>query len=454
MELRKIKVGFVGFGEVNSPRDLIEHKCAEAQKALEKLGLELVTTAPVSDDSAGMDVARAKRELARQDFPLLVVCLAGWIPSHAVMDVISPFAHKPMILWGLTGSYQDGRLVTTADQAGTSALRAPMEAIGFKFKYVYDTPETPYRAAEKVRAFAEVAQAAALLRQSRIGMMGYRDMKLHATLFDGLSLRRVVGTEVENFEILEIVRRMEQQDPAEIEKIAHKLIREWKSDKLLTVQVLEKSIRLYLAVMEKVKERNYQAVSLIDVDGVKKLLGFTPAAALMMLSDLGKLPTTPENDALGCVTQLIVRYLTGQAAPYFEFYEFFGDRLLVGVPDYIPAAVAEGGVQVRLTQFGLLSEGVLNVSKVKTGRVTLCRLAGVANAYQMHMVTGQAVSPRKWEEAGWAPPAPQLPSLEVILDTPVEQFAEQVFCQHYILAYGDQRKKIEDLCKLLGIEVV
>ena len=26
----KIKVGFVGFGEVNSPRDLIEQKCAAA----------------------------------------------------------------------------------------------------------------------------------------------------------------------------------------------------------------------------------------------------------------------------------------------------------------------------------------------------------------------------------------------------------------------------------------
>ena len=27
MELRKPKAGFVGFGEVNSPRDLIERKC-------------------------------------------------------------------------------------------------------------------------------------------------------------------------------------------------------------------------------------------------------------------------------------------------------------------------------------------------------------------------------------------------------------------------------------------
>ena len=103
LQLPPIKAGFVGFGEVNSPRDLIERKVSAARRALEDLGLELVATGPVSDDPAGLDEARAREELSRQDFDLLVVCLAGWIPSHTVIDVISPFAHKPMVLWGLTG---------------------------------------------------------------------------------------------------------------------------------------------------------------------------------------------------------------------------------------------------------------------------------------------------------------------------------------------------------------
>src|SRR5512139_295625 len=115
LHLPKIKAGFVGFGEVNSPRDLIERKLQAARRALEDQGLELVATGPVSDDPAGLDEARAREDLSRQDFDLLVVCLAGWIPSHTVIDVISPFAHKPMVLWGLTGYYEDGRLVTTAD---------------------------------------------------------------------------------------------------------------------------------------------------------------------------------------------------------------------------------------------------------------------------------------------------------------------------------------------------
>ncbi len=456
MQLPTIKAGFAGFGEVNSPRDLIERKCQRAQAALKGLGFELVTTAPVSDDPAGKDEARARQDLSQGDFDLLVVCLAGWIPSHSVVDVIAPFSHKPMVLWGLTGYYEDGRLVTTADQAGTSALRDTLESLGCQFKYVYDTPDAPYAAARQVHEYACVVRAAALLRQSRVGMMGYRDMKLYATLVDGVSLRRVVGTEVEIFETLEVAQRMPEQDPAQVEAIASRLVQEWQvvGNNRLTAQVLEPSIRLYLAVMERVRERGYQAVSLIDVDGVKKLLHFTPAAAMMMLADLGGLATIPENDGLGAVTQLIVRYLTGQVGAYFEFYEFFSDRLLVGVPDYVPAEVVDGAVQVRLTAFGQFSEGILNVSPVKTGQVTLCRLASRGDRYRMHIVTGQALKPRPWEEAGWTPPAPQLPSLEIVLDTPVADFAQKVLGQHYILAYGDQRSLLEALCRLLKIEII
>ena len=84
------------------------------------------------------------------------------------------------------------------------------------------------------------------------------------------------------------------------------------------------------------RERGYQGVSLIDVDGMKKLLNFPPAMVFMLLAEDPGVCTIPENDALGAVTQLIVRYLTGQAAAYLEFYEFMEDRVLAGVPDFVP----------------------------------------------------------------------------------------------------------------------
>jgi L-fucose isomerase-like protein len=451
----KITIGFVGFGEVNSPRELIEEKCAAARQALLDRGLDVIATAPVSDDPERRDEHRAINELATAEFDLLVVCVAGWIPSHTVIDVISHWRHKPMILWGLTGHVRAGRLVTTADQAGTAALRDPMEALGFKFKYVYDTYDAPYASADKVAGFARVAHAAARLKHAKIGFMGYRDMALYGTLADGVSLRRVIGPDIEVFEMLEITQRMAEVTAAAVVAAITELRAEWEFVSPVPDATLAKGIRMYLAVMQKVQERGYEAVSLVDVDGVKKLLHFPPALPLLLLADQGGVASIPENDALGSVTQLMVRYLTGQAGAYLEIYEFMRDRLLLGVPDYVPADVVDGRVRVLpWPGFGGLKDGILNVSRLKTGPMTICRLASRGDRYTMHIATGNAVAPRSWEEAGWEPPAPHLPSVEFITDGPMEAFAQKVLSQHYIIAYGDHRSALADLCRLLGIEVV
>ena len=453
MPLPKIRAGFVGFGEVNTPRDIIERLCLAARQQIKKQGIEIVGTEPVSDDPAGHDVERARKDLSKGEFDLLIVCLAGWIPSHAVISVIDRFAHKPMLLWGLTGWKEGDRFVTTAAQAGTSALRKTMQDMGFRFKYVADRMGAPSDL-KKIVSFARAAQAASRLRGAKIGMMGYRDMNLYATLHDGVSLRARIGPEVEVFEMLEMVQAMEKLNRKQVSDTMSGMKKKWTFKKPAAEATLRKAAELYLAVSAKVRERGYEAVSLIDVDGVKKLLQFPPAPVFMLLGEEDDVCTIPENDVMGAVTQLMTRYVTGQIAPYLEFYEFMNSGVLMGVPDYVPSEVVEGPVTVMPTAFGKLSEGLLNVSKVRTGRVTLCRLTYTGDRYSLHLVKGVAREPRKWEEAGWAPPAPQLPSLEIVLDSPIEDFADQVLGQHYIISYDDNTEALNDLCRLLGVEVM
>ena len=126
----------------------------------------------------------------------------------------------------------------------------------------------------------------------------------------------------------------------------------------------------------------------------------------------------------------------------------------MGVPDYVPSEIVEGKVTVMPNAFGDFGEGLLNVSKLKTGKVTICRLAYSGGEYTLHIMTGTARTPAKWEEAGWAPPAPQLPSLEIAFDVPVEEFVQKVMSQHYIISYGDNRKILEALCSILGIRTI
>ncbi|RIH62712.1 hypothetical protein D1164_23500 [Mariniphaga sediminis] len=447
-----IKTAFVGFGEINSPQELIKEMCLQAREEVESLGVKVATTGHVTDDPEGKDVQRAIDDLSRQDFDSLIVCLAGWIPSHAVISITEAFKDKPMVLWGLAGKMENGRVVTPAPQAGTTALRKVFGDLGYKFRYVYNIIGKPSPLGT-IQNFLLAATAAKKLRSTKVGMMGFRDMKLYNTLYEGLSLKEKIGTEIEYFEMLEMFQLSQQADTKEIAGILKKMKTEWEFEQEADEGFLKKGIACYLAIKEIAEKNKFGAISLKDVDGMKKILDFPPAMIFMLLSDEMNLCTIPENDAMGAVTQLVVKQLTGQSAAYLEFYEFFENSVLMGVPDYVPAEVVEGKIKVKPAAFGNIGGGLLNISTMKTGRLTLARLSNTGNRYSMHICTGEGKL-KAWEEAGWDYPAPQLPSLDIHLDVPVDDFAQKISGQHYIIAYGDHTGPLKDYCYLKNIEVV
>lgn len=447
-----VKAGFVGFGEVNSPQQLIKDKCLSALEEVKSLGIEIITTEHVTDDPKGDDIRRALKDLKNADFDLLILCIAGWIPSHAVIAIANEFKNKPMILWGLTGDMENGRLVTAAPQAGTSALRKVFEDLGYKFKYVYNIVGRP-SPLDKILSFSIAAQAVTSMGNTKVGMMGFRDMNLYNTLYEGLSLKAKIGTEIEFFEMLEMLQISKDVEKEEAQQMLAKIKMEWDFEKPADDDFLEKGITYYLAIKKIVVQHNFAAISLKDVDGMKKILSFPPAMIFMLLSDELKVCTIPENDAMGAVTQLIVKCITGQCAAYLEFYEFFTKSVLLGVPDFVPAEVVEGRVKVTPAAFGNISGGLLNISSMKTGKLTMVRLSNTGSNYTMHICTGEGKL-ISWEEAGWDYPAPQLPSLEIFLDTSVDDFVQKISGQHYIIAYGDHSQALKDFCFLKNIQVV
>ena len=444
------KIGFVGFGEVNTPVDVIIRKCKAAEEALKAEGLDLVSVYPVADDYEETQVKAAVEALAKDSFDALVVCIAGWIPTHAVLKVTEHYRHLPMVLWGLCGWYEGDRLVTTADQAGTTGLRGTFEGLGYKFKYVYDIIGKKTRSAV-VANYCKAAITAKQLLVDKVGMAGYRDMNLYGTLYDGMSLKKTTGVEIETFEMLEIQQRYEKLSEEEKRDIVNNRILKWNFLKPANDDAMMKAAGYYLAVKAIADERSYKSISLKDVDGMKKLCGFPPAPIFMLLSEDGY-TTVPENDSLGAVTQLMIKGLTGQLGGYLEFYEFFENSVLAGVPDFIASDMIDGDTYTVLpAAFGMLNQGILNVSKVKTGTLTMSRLVYKDGKYIMHVILGNGKNPPKWEECGWDAPAPQLSALEIEIGD-VESFAQNVACQHYIISYGDNREIIGDLCDILGIE--
>lgn len=448
----QIRAGFAAFGEVNTPYEKLQEKHDWAINNLQMPSLQLFDAGIVIDDEDDASADAAIATLKAADMDVLVVCVAGWIPTHAVIRVTDEFRHLPILLWGLCGWRAGGRIVTTAEQAGTTALRPAFEAMGYRFRFVYNSIDEPLPM-EQIKSFLLAAHAARVLRHARVGTMGYRDMRLYGTQFEGNSLRARIGVEVEPMEMLEMVQLSEQIPEADVQDGLAYIRNNWRFEQECPDDVLLTGVRYALALVKKIRLRGWDAITLIDVDGMKRLLGFPPSMIFMLIAHWCGIPTTPENDVMGNVTQIMLRLLTGEVPAYMEFYEFFRNSVLVGVPDYVPENVVEGELTVLPAAFGKLATSVLNISKVRTGRVTCARLVYLNGQYRMHLFTGTAKTPPAWAEYGWDEPVPQLPSLEITLDTPVSEFAQKVSSQHVIIAYGDHAERIRDLCALLGIEI-
>ena len=450
----KNNIGYVCFGEVNTPIERLQMKHDEALAALQAKFENVIDGGLVIDDPAYETADAAYGKLAGLDLDCLIVCVAGWIPTHAVIRVTDHFRHIPMLLWGLCGWKENGRIITTAEQAGTTAIRPAFEALEYTFKYVYNVigKEWPM---DKIEAFISACRAKKNLRSAKVGTMGYRDMLLYGTQFEGNSMRGKIGVEVEPYEMLEMVRAIDTLEAEAIAEGVNFVKTNWVFKKECADTTIEQGVKYALSIAKKIQERGWEAITLIDVDGMKKIEGFPPAMVFMLLEHYCNVLTVPENDVMGAVTQLIMKYITGQIVPYMEYYEFFEKSMLIGVPDFIPKAATKGDVEVLPAAFGLLNTSVLNVSKAKTGYVTCCRLVYLKGKYNMHVYTAEAKDPPAWNEFGWDDPAPQLPSLEVFPDScTVEEFAQNVSSQHVIVAYGDYSEAVRDFCKMMDIELV
>ncbi len=445
----KIRVGFSAFGYYGYPKDVIAERGHAAAEAVRGLGYEVTETDPMTGVD---DLKKGLAQLAGKEFDVIIACVVAWTETPVIVGILRDYLSLPILLWGLGGYTVNGRLVSPAGQAGTPAVRDTLVSLGAKFKYIYDYPDSPMNI-EKVRDFCTAAHAVKIMSHARIGMMGYADMGLYSIMFNGLDVRKKLGIEVESFDMLEIDQAMQKLPPQRVSEMVEDWQQNWSFEQPIPVPMLERVARLTLSMKDKIEARGYLAASTKCVYGVTRYMGCTSCMAQSMLGDTTNFVC--ENDVPGMITQTMLGLLTGQTTTFLEMYEYFPDRLLAGVCGYAPTSLIDGEkVSVRGHSWGGSSGGIVNTSQLKTGRVTLARISLHGERFRMHIVTGEGVKPRAWEELGWAPPAPYFPSLEVLPDVSVDDFAQKALAQHYALVYGDQRDKLVDLCKLLDIEVI
>jgi L-fucose isomerase-like protein len=213
--------------------------------------------------------------------------------------------------------------------------------------------------------------------------------------------------------------------------------------------VLESTLRLYLATLAISEQRGFDAVSYKCVEGVASVLGVLHSLPASLVASAGY-PYVDENDVGTLVAELALKWISAGPVTFLEHYEHHPEWILLGVDGFVPHQLIDGPVVIKRTD--LLSDGLAHGSRMKTGRMTLASLAEGDGGYRMHIVTGQAQPAPQWVEMGTE--LPSWPSVHFVPDVDVTRVLEHVLSQHFAAAYGDWSHELIQLTRLCGIEAV
>ena len=443
-----LKAGYVSFGTQFYEPGNLKTISARAEKQLTDAGIELIRTDTVFGE--GEEPERAIEELNKGEWDFLIANIINWIEVRGVTRVLLEFREKPVLLYSFGGFTEGDTLISPAAGAGSTTMRYPLERWGFKFKYLFNGPDSPMDVDGIIR-FGRAVQVAKRLRKTRVGMVGFNDMGLYTTCFNALRLRGQIGPEIESLDMLQLQRKMDALDDKAVKNETARVTKDWEyplgkpKD-----EVIELAIRMYMATVEICKEKNFSGFSYKCVDGVDLEMGLTHAVPSSLVASAGY-PYIDENDVGNLVAQLMLKWLSGQEVMFVEHYEHHPDWILLGEDGYIPNGMMEGNPQIKDVSTVLLG-GIAHCSNMKLGRMTLACLSEDDDGYRMHIVTGEGKEPPQWVEMGV--PLPSWPSVKFFPDASVRSILDHVQSQHFAAVFGDYVEELVNLCYLLDIKPV
>ena len=449
MKVTPTKVIVLSVGDAQYPQDKLGEAIDSVRKAVRSIPLaDVVYEGTIMEDVSADKVAADVKELT---FDAIIVNYVSWHITPYVMRTLIDYRDKPVLVWGIGGWTENGKLFAPAATAGTTAIIPALKELGFKWMLVNEKPDEPRRVAD-VERFIRVAGAVKAVRHSRIGLFGYADMGLYSCAYNKTLAYKKLGVDIEDYLAYDMQEKMASFPEEEVKATMKDILANSKQFNEIPEKTLEKVTRLYLMMKEKRDGRHLDAVSIKCVYGVTQM-GFNPCLAQTLLADKDT-AVICECDAYGMLTGIIMQSVTGKQSGFVEHYEVFDDSILVGVCGFIPRDFIEGDFTIRAANLGEFNYGISNVSKMKTGEVTYARLYETEGEYKLFLNKGEALPNPKWTEAGWCEPTPDFPSVLLKPGMDLQHYQETVPGQHIILVYGDYVKDLELFCKFMGIEVV
>lgn len=426
---------------------------AEAKAAMTGLGFNVVT--------ASDDLGRTFRQMVRQATALrargidvLILYVPDWsYSSNAVAAGLN--SDVPVIVWSDAHPDQNGIV-------GAAIIRGALDEVGVKTKLLHGTVDDPV-SLRKLAVWCRGIAAGSRLRNKKIGVGGSRSMGMYTAHVDPSDIRRRFGVEIDGWEQVDLLRRADSVPEADVRSML-----DWMKRAFGRVEakeeVLVAQIRMYLALLELVREREYDAVCV-------KCLPELPAChttfclAMAILNDRSdhrgpkeSIVCACESDLNGALSMQLMKTLGGGPVMFTDVLKIDRDKNEIGMAncgssatDFAASKGEVHWVPEGLKEFSWKIGGTCPQYMTRAGRITIARLSRIAGQYVLLITGGETVEyPReKLRDIN-----PHHPQTYVKLDCTIDTFLESLRSNHIHFVFGDYYEELAIACWALDIRPV
>ena len=356
--------------------EIIRRRAADAIAAL---GYEAVgADSPVVDDQT---LASAMNRIRARGCRALVVLQPSLGHGQLSLSVMQQWA-GPVILWA-TPERSEGEKVSSCSLVAQHLWASTLRQSNHPFELVCGDPDED-AVRQSLRQAVAVSQTAVSLRQSKVGLVGSCAPGFLGMRVDLFAMKRQLGVQLQDLSLPMFIDRVRAvSEKAVNEDLEH--VRELRLTLRNVTDVdLAVQSRLYLALLDLIREEQLDALAVQEWPELPNVLGQWPYLAMSRLMAEGQ-PVAMEGDADAAVAVLAAKHLGAGTGFITDWLEHDDQTIHFWHPGICPLNMIES--PTLATHFNIekpmVVDGPLRVNQpVTVARIWRCDDRYVATAFE------------------------------------------------------------------------
>ena len=421
---------------------IAEDYIVRAEKSIKNLGCDVLRIKEhVQDEKTAL---KRTEYLINEKVDLILYLVGSWVYVSILINATRRL-NLPFILWAIPD-------MTTGSLVASCINHGGLDEMGIKHDFIYGEPEDN-KILKKILNTAKASNVVNNLDGLTYGLFGGRCMYMYTALPDLVQVKKVFGIETIHINEFWLVERAKKIDSQKVKEYSN-----WLHNKYGNIdvpnEVEERSIRLYFALEELIKEYN------IDFAGLKcmpEVQGDYCSHCLSVSMHLDEgFVASCEADTNAAITMQILKMLSDSPPGFGDVFQLDMNKCNLRLVNCgsMATSFATSSKDVNFKQqYNFIATtgtgtGMTTAFVCKPGRITLARLARINGEFVMQISTGEAYSQpkEKMREA-----REKWPQIFIKLDDDPNFFLQNCRSNHQHWVYGDFKEELIEICRFLKI---